>query len=59
MGPIGPITKKTMIMRNFDYLQELGLSDLHNFCSAAEEMQVSNPELSAISARKALEYIVR
>ena len=46
-------------MRNFDYLQELGLSDLHNFCSAAEEMQVSNPELSAISARKALEYIVR
>ena len=46
-------------MRNFDYLQELGLSDLHNFCSAAEEMQVSNPDLSAVSARKALEYIVR
>ncbi len=48
-----------MIMRNFDYLQELGLSDLHRFCSAAEEMQVSNPDLSAICARKALEYIVR
>ena len=46
-------------MRNFDYLQELGLTDLHNFCSAAEEMQVSNPDLSAICARKALEYIVR
>ena len=46
-------------MRNFDYLQELGLNDLHNFCSAAEELQVSNPDLSAISARKALEYIVR
>ena len=46
-------------MRNFDYLQELGLTDLHNFCSAAEEMQVSNPDLSAISARKAMEYIVR
>lgn len=46
-------------MRNFDYLQELGLTDLHNFCSAAEELQVSNPDLSAISARKALEYIVR
>ena len=46
-------------MRNFDYLQELGLTDLHRFCSAAEEMQVSNPDLSAISARKALEYIVR
>ena len=46
-------------MRNFDYLQELGLNDLHNFCSAAEELQVSNPDLSAISARKALEYVVR
>ena len=46
-------------MRNFDYLQELGLTDLHNFCSAAEELQVSNPDLSAISARKALEYIVK
>ena len=46
-------------MRNFDYLQELGLTDLHKFCSAAEEMQVSNPDLSAVSARKALEYIVR
>lgn len=46
-------------MRNFDYLQDLGLTDLHKFCAAAEEMQVSNPDLSAISARKALEYIVR
>ena len=46
-------------MRNFDYLQELGLKDLHNFCAAAEEMQVCNPDLSAISARKALEYVVR
>lgn len=47
------------MMRNFDYLQDLGLTDLHNYCSAAEEMQVSNPDLSAVSARKALEYIVR
>ena len=46
-------------MRNFDYLQDLGLTDLHKFCAAAEEMQVSNPDLSAISARKALEYVVR
>ena len=46
-------------MRNFDYLQDLGLTDLHNFCSAAEEMQVSKPDLSAISARKALEYVVK
>ena len=46
-------------MRNFDYLQELGLTDLHNFCASAEELQLSNPDLSAISARKALEYVVR
>ena len=46
-------------MRNFDYLQELGLNDLHKFCAAAEEMQLSNPDLSVISARKALEYMVR
>jgi len=46
-------------MRNFDYLQDLGLTELHQFCAAAEELQVSNPDLSAISARKALEYMVR
>lgn len=46
-------------MRNFDYLQELGLTDLHNFCASAEELQVSNPDLSAINARRALEYMVR
>ena len=46
-------------MRNFDYLQDLGLSELHQFCSAAEELQCFYPDLSAISARKALEYVVR
>ena len=46
-------------MRNFDYLQDLGLTELHQFCAVAEELQVSNPDLSAISARKALEYMVR
>ena len=46
-------------MRNFDYLQVLGLTELHQFCAAAEELQYSNPDLSAISARKALEYIVK
>lgn len=45
-------------MRNFDYLQELGLTDLHDYCSSAEEFQVSKPYLSAICARKALEYMV-
>lgn len=46
-------------MRNFDYLRDLGLDDLHQYCAAAEELQSSNPDLSAISARKALEYVVR
>ena len=46
-------------MRNFDYLQALELTDLHRFCAAAEENQVSNPDISAINARRALEYIVR
>ena len=46
-------------MRNFDYIKDLGLNDLYRFCSAAEEHQVSNPDYSAVNARKALEYIVR
>ena len=46
-------------MRNFDYIKDLGLNDLYRFCSAAEEHQWSNPDFSAINARKALEYIVR
>ena len=46
-------------MRNFDYIKDLGLNDLYRFCSAAEENQWSNPDYSAINARKALEYIVR
>lgn len=46
-------------MRNFDYVQDLGLNDLYRYCSAAEEHQQSNPDFSAVSARRALEYIVR
>lgn len=46
-------------MRNFDYLQALELTDLHRFCAAAEENQVCNPDISAINARRALEYVVR
>lgn len=48
-----------MYMRNFDYIRELGLEDLYRYCSAAEENQVSNPDVCAINARRALEYIVR
>ena len=45
--------------RNFDYIKDLGLDDLHRYCAAAEENQVSNPDFCAINARRALEYIVR
>ena len=46
-------------MRNFDYIKDLGLTDLHRFCAAAEEHQYDNPDFCAINARKALEYMVR
>ena len=46
-------------MRNFDYIKDLGLDTLHRFCSAAEENQLCNPDICAINARRALEYIVR
>ena len=46
-------------MRNFDYIKDLGIDTLHRCCAAAEENQVSNPDISAISARRALEYLVR
>ena len=46
-------------MRNFDYIKDLGLTDLYRFCSIAEEQQVTNPDISAVNARRALEYIVR
>ena len=32
---------------------------LHKYCSAAEENKVSNPDICAINAIRALEYIVR
>ena len=41
-------------MRNFDYLSDLGLADFHRYCCAAEENQVSNPDICAINARRAL-----
>ena len=46
-------------MKNFDYLKELELNDLHRFCASAEELQICMPDVSAINARRALEYIVR
>ena len=46
-------------MKNFDYLQQCGMLRLHSLCAAAEDNQVNNPELSAISSRRALEYVVK
>ena len=46
-------------MRNFDYIKDLGIETLYRFCASAEENQVSNPDVCAINARRALEYIVR
>jgi len=46
-------------MRNFDYIKDLGLFELHRFCAAAEENQICNPDICAINARRALEYLVR
>lgn len=46
-------------MENFDYIKACGLIRLHGLCAAVEQNQVSHPELSAISARRALEYVVK
>lgn len=47
-------------MRNFDYIRDIAsLQDLYRFCNVAEAAQIAEPELSALNARKALEWIVR
>ncbi len=47
-------------MRNFDYLKELdNLTDLYNYCNAAEVTQVKDPDKSALNSRRALEWLVR
>ena len=47
-------------MRNFDYLKENPhLATLHSYCNTAEICQVSDPEKSALNARRALEWLVR
>lgn len=46
-------------MRNIDYIKDLGLNDLYRYCSVAEENQISHPDICAVNARRALEYIVR
>ncbi len=46
-------------MRNFDYIKNVGLNDLHRYCEAAEQALEISPEMSAVYSRKALEYIVK
>ncbi|MGN0032782.1 MAG: DEAD/DEAH box helicase family protein [Candidatus Limimorpha sp.] len=46
-------------MKNFDYLKDLEFNALHRLCSSAEKHQRSNPDISVINARRALEYLVR
>lgn len=46
-------------MRNFDYIKDIVSDDLYKYCSVAEENQICHPDLSALNARKALEFIVR
>lgn len=47
-------------MRNFDYLKEYAyLEDLYGYCSMAEAMQLYSPDMSALNARRALEWLVR
>jgi type I restriction enzyme R subunit len=46
-------------MSNFDYLEQLKLTQLHGFCVKAEQFQASYPEVSVTYARRALEYLVK
>lgn len=46
--------------RNFDFLKgNPDFADLYALCNEAEIWQLSDPEKSALSSRKALEYIVK
>ena len=45
---------------NFDYLQTFpDLKKLYEYCAEAEEFVLYKPSVSAASARKAIEYIVK
>ncbi len=47
-------------MLNFDYLKEIPeLATLYRYCDSAERHQIDEPEISAISARRALEWMAR
>lgn len=47
-------------MLNFDYLKEIpALAPLHRLCELCETRQYTEPEISAINGRKALEWLVK
>lgn len=47
-------------MFNFDYLKDIPeLSTLHRYCDAAERNQYADPDVSALNARRGLEWIAR
>lgn len=47
-------------MKNFDFLKDTAnFADLYGYCNSAEVNQLADPEKSALSSRKALEYTVR
>lgn len=47
-------------MLNFDYLKDIPeLSTLYRYCDAAERNQYADPEVSALNARRALEWMAQ
>ena len=47
-------------MKNFDFLRECPqLRDLSTYCDEAETFALSYPRISAISARNALEFVIK
>ena len=49
-----------MTKRNFDFLKDSpDFADLYRYCNQAEEFQKNDPEISALQARRAMEYTVK
>ena len=47
-------------MLNFDYLKtDVMLDQLHRYCDMAEQRMTTEPEVSALNARRALDWIVK
>ncbi len=52
--------KSDATKRNFDFLKDnQDFTDLYNLCNEAEICQLSDPRKSALSCRRALEYLVK